>query len=265
MLGTTKILVSLIVSAFLAATSLPICAGENHPAAPTISVPDISGHQLDLTSYRGKVVVLNFWVTWCEPCRAEISELVELQSRYRDRGLAVIGIAVEDDLTSVQTACKQLNINYPVALGDKKLSAVFGGVGFPTTFVIGRDGRIYSKHPGATNLRVLEDEVAQLLATGDTAQLINFRPAGKSEPVELPTPAELNSEVPGVDISQLNATHLADFKTLLEKEQCNCGCHRTLLQCLKEDSACDRARKLSREELEKFLKTDTLRSQNQIH
>ncbi|PYU48384.1 MAG: hypothetical protein DMG53_06845, partial [Acidobacteria bacterium] len=145
MLGTTKIHVNLIVVAFLAAAFLPICASENHPAAPTISVPDISGHELDLTSYRGKVVVLNFWVTWCEPCRAEIPELVELQTRYRDRGLAVIGIAMEDDLTSVQAACKQLNINYPVALGDKKLSAVFGGVGFPTTFVIGRDGRIYSK------------------------------------------------------------------------------------------------------------------------
>jgi len=145
-----------------------------------------------------------------------------------DAEIAVIGIAVEDDLTSVQTACKQLNINYPVALGDKKLSAVFGGVGFPTTFVIGRDGRIYSKHPGATNLRVLEDEVAQLLETGDTAQLTNFRPAGKSEPVELPTPEELNSEVPGVDISQLNATQLADFKILLEKAQCDCGCRRAL-------------------------------------
>ena len=265
MSGTTKIHVSLIVAAFLVATSMPMCAGENHPAAPTISMPDISGHQLDLTRYRGKVVVLNFWVTWCEPCRTEISELVELQKRYLDRGLAVIGIAVEDALASVQAASKQLNINYPVALGDKKLSAVFGGVGFPTTFVIGRDGRIYGKHRGATNLRVLEDEVAQLLETGDTAQLTNFRPAGKSEPVELPTPEELNSEVPGVDISQLNATQLADFKILLEKAQCDCGCRRALLQCLKEDSACDHARKLGREELEQFLKTDTLRSQNQIH
>ena len=264
MFGTTKIHVSLIVAAFLVATSMPMCAGENHPSAPTISVPDISGHQLDLTTYRGNVVVLNFWVTWCEPCRTEIPELVELQKRYLDRGLAVIGIAVEDDLPSVQGTYKQLNINYPVALGDKKLSAVFGGFGFPTTFLIGRDGRIYSKHVGATNLRVLEDEAEQLLATGEAAELANFRPAGKSEPVELPTPEELNSEVPGVDISQLNATQLADFKTLLEKEQCDCGCRRALLQCLKEDSACDHARTLGREELMKFLKTDTLRSQNQI-
>jgi thiol-disulfide isomerase/thioredoxin len=265
MLGTTKIHVSLIVAAFLAAASLPICAGENHPAAPTISVTDISGHQRDLTSYRGKVVVLNFWVTWCGPCRAEIPELVALQSRYRDRGLVVIGIAVEDDLTSVQSASKQLNINYPVALGDKNLGAVFGGVGFPTTFVIGRDGRIYSKHAGATSLRILEDEVAQLLATDETAELTGFRPAGKSEPLELPTPEELNSEVPGVDISQLNATQLKDFKILLEKEQCSCGCRRTLLQCLREDRACDHARKLGREELGKLLKTDTLSSQSKIH
>src|SRR6266550_1863565 len=108
MSGTTKIHVSLIVAAFLVATSMPMCAGENHPAAPTISMPDISGHRLDLTSYRGKVVVLNFWVTWCELFRTEIPELLELQKRYLDRGLAVIGIAVEGDLPSVQATYKQL-------------------------------------------------------------------------------------------------------------------------------------------------------------
>src|SRR5437588_9290197 len=126
----TKIHTNLIVAAFLVMTSLPIHAGKNHPSAPTISVPDISGHQLDLSSYRGKVVVLNFWVTWCEPCRAEIPELIALQDRFLERGLAVIGIALQDDLVSVQAACKQLNVNYSVALGDRKLSALFGGVGF---------------------------------------------------------------------------------------------------------------------------------------
>jgi thiol-disulfide isomerase/thioredoxin len=263
--STTKIHAYLIAAALLAAISPPIHAGENHPAAPAIYVTDISGHRLDLSSYRGKVVVLNFWVTWCEPCRAEIPELIELQNRFLDQGLAVIGIALEDDLASVQTACKQLNVNYPVALGDKKMSAVFGGVGFPTTFVIGRDGRIYSKHMGPTNLRVFQDEVEQLLATGEATELANFRRAGKSEPVGLPTPEELNSDVPGVDVSQLNSTQLADFKVLLEREQCNCGCHRALLQCLKEDDACDSARKTGREELQKFLKTDTLHSENQLH
>jgi thiol-disulfide isomerase/thioredoxin len=261
----TKIRTNLILAVFLIMTSLPIHARENHPSAPTISVTDISGERLDLLNYRGKVVVLNFWVTWCEPCRAEIPELLELQKRHVDHGLAIIGIALEDDADSVQATCKQLNIGYPIALGDKKLSAVFGGVGFPTTFVIGRDGRIYSKHVGATNLRVLEDEVEQLLAIDEAAELANFRPAGKSEPIELPKPEELNSEVPGVDISQLNAAQLADFKILLEKKQCDCGCHRALLQCLKEDSACDHSRKLGREELEKFLKTETLRSQNQTY
>lgn len=260
-----KIQAYMIVAALLAAIPSPICAGENHPAAPAISLTDTSGNRLDLSSYRGRVVVLNFWVTWCEPCRAEIPELIELQNRFLDRGLAIIGIALEDDLASVRAAGKQLNVNYSVALGHKKLSAIFGGVGIPTTFVIGRDGRIYSKHVGATNLRVLQDEVEQLLAAGDSAELTDFRPAGKSEPVQLPTPEELNSEVPGVDISRLNATQLADFKSLLEQEQCDCGCHRTLLQCLREDAACQGARKMGHEELTKFLKTNALRSQNQIH
>jgi peroxiredoxin len=261
----TKIHAYVFAAVLLAAISSPIYASENHPIAPAIYVTDISGHRLDLSSYRGKVVVLNFWVTWCEPCRAEIRELIELQNRFRDWGLAVIGIAREDNLASVQTACKQLNVNYPVALVSKKLSAVFGGVGFPTTFVIGRDGRIYSKHIGATNLRALQDGVEQLLATSEATDLANFRAAGKSEPVVLPTSEELNSDVPGVDVSQLNSTQLSDFKVLLEKEQCNCGCHRLLLQCLKEDDACDNARKAGREELQKFLKTDTLHSEDHVH
>jgi thiol-disulfide isomerase/thioredoxin len=261
----TKIHACLTAAALLAAISPPIYATENHPPAPAIYVADISGHRFDLSSYRGKVVVLNFWVTWCEPCRAEIPELIELHNRFRDRGLAIIGIALEDDLASVQNASKQLNVNYPVALGDKRMSAVFGGVGFPTTFVIGRDGRIYSKHMGATNLKVLQDEVEQLLAGNEVTELANFRTAGKSEPVVLPTPEELNSDVPGVDVSQLNPMQLADFKVLLEKEQCNCGCHRALLQCLHEDDACDTARKTGRQELQKFLKTEALHSENQVH
>ena len=260
-----KIHTALFAVAFLAAMFLPTYADEKHPAAPTISLADISGHRLDLASFRGKVVVLNFWVTWCEPCRAEIPDLVELQKRYLHSGLVVLGIAMQDDLGSVQEAAKQLSVNYPVALGDKKLGAVFGGIGLPTSLVIGRDGRIYSKHVGPTNLRVFEDEVEQLLRTDTAAEVTNFRPSGKSEPVELPTAEELNSEVPGVDISQLNATQLADFKILLEQEQCDCGCHRTLLQCLKEDSACDHARKVGRQELAKFRRTETLRSQSETH
>src|SRR5207302_9227890 len=98
----TKIHTNLIVAAFLVMTSLPIHAGKNHASALTIFVPDISGHQLDLSTYRGKVVVLNFWVIWCDRCGADILELDEVQRRYLDRVLAVIGIAVEDDLASVE-------------------------------------------------------------------------------------------------------------------------------------------------------------------
>jgi hypothetical protein len=81
----------------------------------------------------------------------------------------------------------------------------------------------------------------------------------------LPTPEELNSDVPGVDISRLTATQLADFKILLQKEQCRCDCQRALLQCLREDAACDSARKTGREELQKFLKRDPLHSENRVH
>src|ERR1700746_1206521 len=93
-----KIHTALFAVAFLAAMFLQKYADEKHPAAPTISLADISGHRLDLASFRGKVVVLNFWVTWWEPCRAEIPDLVELQKRYLHSGLVVLGIAMQDDL-----------------------------------------------------------------------------------------------------------------------------------------------------------------------
>ncbi len=230
-----------------------------HPFAPQFSLTEISGQKLNLADYKGKVVLLDFWATWCGPCRIEIPAFVELQNRYRDQGFAIIGISLDDGPEPVRDFYKQFKMNYPVAMDDQKVSALFGGIlGLPTTFVIGRDGRIYSKHTGAEDPAVFEKEIKELLTAQGAGEVAQFRPVGRTEDLELQTRAEIDSEIPGVDLSKLNAAEIAQFKKQLSGQKCPCGsttCPANLLKCRQFDSSCGVSRKLAREQLEKFPKS----------
>ncbi len=137
----------------------------DHPPAPEFSLSTIDGQTLDLASYRSKVVLLDFWATWCTPCREETPRFVQLQDKYRDQGLQIIGISMDDTVEPVLQFYRQFHMNYPVALGDAKLGELYGGVlGLPIAFLIGRDGHIYFKHIGATDFSLFEREIAQLLS-----------------------------------------------------------------------------------------------------
>jgi peroxiredoxin len=135
--------------------------------APEFSLTDIKGQRLDLASYRGKVVLLDFWATWCAPCRTEIPQFVAMQDRYRERGLQIVGISLDDSAAPVRTFYADYKMNYPVALGDAGLAERYGGIlGLPVAFLIDREGRICAKHVGETDIAVLEREVATLLQSG---------------------------------------------------------------------------------------------------
>jgi cytochrome c biogenesis protein CcmG/thiol:disulfide interchange protein DsbE len=135
-----------------------------HPLAPDFSLTDLSGHSLRLSGYRGKVVLLNFWATWCAPCRSEIRHFVDLQNKYDKEGFEIIGISLDDDPTLVRAFDQQLRMNYPVAIGDAKLAEQYGGaLGLPVSFLIGRDGRIYAKYVGEADISLIEQEVKSLL------------------------------------------------------------------------------------------------------
>lgn len=135
-----------------------------HSQAPDFSLTDLTGKKLELSSYRGKVVLLDFWATWCVPCRSEIPQLVQLQKKYRAQGLQIIGISLDDEPKPVEAFRKQLHMNYPVGLGDAKLAERYGGVlGLPVKFLIGRDGRIYFKQTGQADISNLEDRIKSLL------------------------------------------------------------------------------------------------------
>lgn len=144
--------------------SFGLTSGQHLPA-PQVTLTDLNGQKLDLISYRGDVVLVDFWATWCSPCRAEIPHFVQLQNKYRDQGFRVLGISMDDGPRPVRDFYQSYQMNYPVAMGDAKLAERFGGVlGLPVSFLIGRDGRIYARHVGETDASVFESEIKQLLA-----------------------------------------------------------------------------------------------------
>ena len=135
-----------------------------HAMAPDFSLPQLTGGMLTLSSYRGKVVLLDFWATWCDPCREEIPHFVELQKQYGNQGLQIIGVSMDDEPEPVRDFYQHFQMNYPVVMGNAQIGELYGGVlGLPIAILIGRDGRIYARHIGATSMSTFEREIAGLL------------------------------------------------------------------------------------------------------
>ena len=169
-----KLILSLLIVAictgvFLAARS-KFCAHQLDSAdlviAPDFTLNDLNGKPLTLSSYRGKVVLLDFWATWCDPCRDEIPHFIALQDKYRDRGLQIIGVSMDDTPEPVREFQQQFRMNYPIVMGSARIGELYGGIlGLPVALLIGPDGRIYSKHSGAMDTAAFEREIVPLLQT----------------------------------------------------------------------------------------------------
>ncbi|MGO8773231.1 MAG: peroxiredoxin family protein [Terracidiphilus sp.] len=135
-----------------------------HKHAPEFVRVDINHKSINLSSFRGKVVLLNFWATWCAPCQLEMPRFVSWQSRYGSRGLQVIGISMDDDPALVRKLCAKLSVNYPVAMGDEKIGELYGGVlGLPVTYLIDTHGEIRAAYRGEVDLKTIEMQMKLLL------------------------------------------------------------------------------------------------------
>ena len=126
---------------------------------------DLDHKRLDLNTYRGKVVLLNLWATWCAPCQVEMPSFVAWQKKYGPQGLQVIGISMDDDPALVRSMNGKLKLNYPGVMGDVKLGDLYGGVlGLPITFLIDRHGVIQAEFQGEPDMNKIEKQMQSLLS-----------------------------------------------------------------------------------------------------
>lgn len=141
------------------------CMPNAKPANMDFVLPDLDGNQVPLSSFKGKVVLLNFWATWCGPCKAEIPIFVDLQEEYRD-DLVIVGFSVDDPADKARAFAEEFKINYPVllGLGRDEVQDAYGPIwGIPTSFLISRDGQVCKKHMGIAPRAVFEREIKALL------------------------------------------------------------------------------------------------------
>lgn len=135
-------------------------------AAPDFTVTSLDGKELRLSALKGKVVMLDFWATWCPPCKAEIPHFIELQNAYGPKGLEIIGLSVDQEGPEVvRDFSKEYGVNYTMAMAGPDLVQKYGGIrGIPTTFLIDKEGRIAKKLVGYHDKQVFESQIQTLLA-----------------------------------------------------------------------------------------------------
>jgi thiol-disulfide isomerase/thioredoxin len=141
------------------------CMADAKPAKLDFTMKDLSGKPVSLASYKGKVILLNFWATWCGPCKAEIPGFVELQERYKN-DLVVVGYSVDDEAPKAKAFADEYKINYPILLGEGRedVQDAYGPIwGIPASFIISRDGKVCKKHLGIAPKAVFEREIKALL------------------------------------------------------------------------------------------------------
>ncbi len=143
-----------------------VCRVPAKTAPLNYTLKDMNGKEVRLADYKGKVIMLNFWATWCGPCQAEIPMFVKLQEKYRDQGLVFLGVSVDDEPPALQSYAQKMRMNYPILVGadHEDLQQAYGPmVGIPTTMLIGRDATICTKYMGAQTFERFERDIKAVL------------------------------------------------------------------------------------------------------
>ena len=216
---------------------------------PPFTAVDIDGRPIATAALRGKVVIVNFWATWCPPCREEIPDLVALQTKYKDQ-LQIIGISQDSgSVADVRQFAKAHGINYPTILSTPEIEKLFPGVyALPTTFVLDREGRLAQRHIGLLNASRTEAETRSLAGLAPELQVVYAEDEVK---VRLANAAQAN-KIPGIDLSTLSPERRAEALQKLNTELCTCGCGLTLAQCRLDDPDCGVSLPLAQELVRKL-------------
>jgi thiol-disulfide isomerase/thioredoxin len=225
-----------------------------HPQPmPAFLENDLDGNPVSTAAWKGKVVFVNFWATWCPPCRAEIPVLIDLQNRYKDR-LQIVGVSVDDgDPADVKQFVKEAGINYPIVMADRAIVQEYGGVAaLPTLFVVNPDGNVVQKHEGLFSNELYETEVRLLLGLPVDAAIETFEDTGQ---IFLKN-AVLATELPNVDFTGLNPEQKKIALKRMNSQTCDCGCKLTLAQCRINDTSCPVSKKLAAKVVKEIASSD---------
>ena len=215
---------------------------KNPKSIPDLTMTTLDGKTITTKELAGKVVIFNFWATWCTPCRAEIPDLVKLQNQYKDH-LVIIGVLSDDEPgPQVSRFAADYKMNYPIVPETKELLAAFPGIyALPTTFMVGPDSRMMQKHIGQIRPAQIELETRVLAKLPVDAE-VEFEPENKEAVLASNARA---TDIPGVDVASLTAEQKTLALNRLNEEPCDCGCGFTIAQCRINDSTCGVSPKLA--------------------
>jgi thiol-disulfide isomerase/thioredoxin len=202
---------------------------------PSFTFHDLDGRAISSESLRGKVTIVNFWATWCPPCRAEIPDLIALQNKYHDQ-LQIIGVSQDETGPElVRKFAAEQRMNYPIVMSTPELERIFTGIyALPTSFIIDRNAQIVQKHVGMLNAATTEGETRLLagLSVDATVEYV------EDETKALIKNAAQATKIPGVDLDSLSPAAKALALTQMNHDTCTCGCALTLAACRINDPTC---------------------------
>ena len=223
----------------------------NPAAAPIVEMRDLDGRPVSLASLRGKVVLVNFWATWCGPCRAEIPDLVALQEKYRDQ-LQVIGISQDEvPVDLVRRFAADHRMNYPVVMSTPEIEKLFPGVNaLPTSFIVDRASRIVQKHVGMLTASLTEQETRSLAGLPVNASI---EEVDQAQGLKLENGAQAMT-IPGVDLSAFDVAKRTEALQKLNSQPCTCGCDLTVARCRVDDPSCGVSLPLARQIVQQIAK-----------
>ena len=211
---------------------------KNPVAVPELTLKTLDGRTLNSRDWKGKVTLVNFWATWCPPCREEIPDLIKLQERYKDH-LQIIGVSSDEGSPNdVAKFAAEHRMNYAIVMETPELVKAFPGIfALPTTFVIDQDVMMVQKHVGLLNPALIEQETRVLAKLDTNVEVERVEDKGTT----LLSNAAQATDIPGIEaeVAKLTGTQKTEVLKRLNNEQCTCGCGLTLAQCRMNDPNCE--------------------------